>query len=137
MPNFLKNQKKVKDIFDYLEQVKSKKIKDSTLGFHLRSGFEIIGVLPDYLPGDMASTRYGVHLRWLNPTCKPIDKHGHIVLEHNSVRIVCVQYQLRKVASFEEFATIVEYYVDVAGAVENQIYVAMAGNVGNLPSEGT
>lgn len=115
IPGYHKKKSKVKDVQDYIEQVQNKKMKDSTLGFHLRNGFEVIGVLKDYLPNDKASEGYGVHLKWDNPEWTAIDTEGTKPLRSNSVRVVTVQYQQRAVKSFEEFAKIVEYYVDVAG----------------------
>jgi predicted amidohydrolase len=115
IPNFHKKQKKVKDVKDYIKKVESKKIQDPTLGFHLRRGFQVEGVLENYLPSDKESMGYAVHLKWDNPEYKAIYEAPQKPLRQNSVRIVCVQYKQRKVKSFEEFAQIVEYYVDVAG----------------------
>ncbi len=113
IPAFAKHHKKLKGVEDYVIQVKAKTIKDTTLGFHLRNGFKVIGYLKDYLPSDQESMGYGVHLRWDNPH---YSEHAHnSKRRQNSVRVVSVQYQLRPVKSFAEFAQIVEYYVDVAG----------------------
>jgi predicted amidohydrolase/GNAT superfamily N-acetyltransferase len=115
IPNFHKKYKKVKDVYEYIEKVQSKSIKDPTLGFHIRNGFHVIGVLKNYLPLDKESMGYGVHLKWENPDYKSISHDGIKAYRQNSVRVVSVQYQLRPVKSFAEFAQIVEYYVDVAG----------------------
>jgi predicted amidohydrolase len=115
IPNYHKKAKKVKNVEDYIEQVKNKKIKDSTLGFHLRNGFEVVGVLPNYLPSDKESGGYAVHLKWDNPEWSAMEPETKNPLRQNSVRVVTVQYQQRAVESFDEFAKIVEYYVDVAG----------------------
>ncbi|MFT6632724.1 MAG: putative amidohydrolase [Bacteriovoracaceae bacterium] len=115
VPNYHKKKNKVKTIEEYLEQVKLKNISDPTLGFHLRRGFEIIGVLKNYLPQDYESLGYAVHLKWDNPEYEATFTGKNKPFRQNSVRIVCVQYQQRAVSSFEEFAKIVEYYVDVAG----------------------
>lgn len=115
IPNYAKRKGKTTSVEDYVEKVKNKKINDPTLGFHLRRGFEIIGILEDYLPGDRESLGYAVHLKWDSPEYIAASKDGIKLLRQNSVRIVCVQYQQRSLQSFEEFAQIVEYYVDVAG----------------------
>jgi predicted amidohydrolase len=115
IPGYRKKVKKVKDVHEYIEKVKNKEFKDSTLGFHLRNGFEVIGVLSNYLPSDSESMGYGVHLKWENSEYEAIVKDEETVIQQNSIRVVCVQYQQRKVTSFEEFSQIVEYYVDVAG----------------------
>ena len=115
IPNYSKRKKKVKSVEEYIEKVKLKEIKDPTLGFHLRRGFEVIGVLKNYLPLDKDSLGYGVHLKWLNPDYTAVFTEKNKPLRQNSARIVTVQYKQRAVKSFEEFAQIVEYYVDVAG----------------------
>lgn len=115
IPGFKKKKKQVNNVEDYIKKVVNKEIKDSTLGFHIRNGFEPIGILYDYLPNDKESDGNAVHLRWINPECTAITSKKQSTLRQNSVRVVCVQYQQRKVSSFEEFAQIVEYYVDVAG----------------------
>ena len=115
LPNFHKKHKQVKDVQEYIEKVVNKEIKDPTLGFHLRNGFQVHGILEDYIPSDTESMGYAVHLVWENPEYVAIHSSPKKMLQPNSVRVVCVQYQQRSVESFKEFAQIVEYYVDVAG----------------------
>ncbi|WP_206611125.1 carbon-nitrogen hydrolase family protein [Halobacteriovorax sp. HLS] len=115
IPNYAKRIKKVSSVEEYIEKVRTKEISDPILGFHLRSGFEVVGVLKNYLPTDKASGGYAVHLKWDNPEFKAAFTEKNKPFRQNSVRIVCVQYKQRAVESFEEFAGIVEYYVDVAG----------------------
>ncbi len=115
IPNYHKKQKKVKNVDEYIEKVINKEFKDSTLGFHIRNGFQVLGALEGYLPEDKESLGYGVHLKWDNPEYAAVGSEDENILRPNSVRVVCVQYQQRAVSSFEEFAQIVEYYVDVAG----------------------
>lgn len=116
IPNFKKKMKSVDgDVHKYIQMVMDKKIKDPTLGFHIRRGFEVLGVLENYLPGDAESLGYAVHLRWENQEYSAKVADENKPLRPNSVRVVTVQYRQRQVESFEEFAKIVEYYVDVAG----------------------
>lgn len=115
IPNYEKYKDQVSSPQEYIEQVLDKKISDSTLGFHIRNGFEVIGILPKYLPSDKASLGFAVHLKWDNPEYSALENSKKGPLPKNSIRVVSVQYQLRRVSSFEEFAQIVEYYVDVAG----------------------
>ncbi|PIK14020.1 carbon-nitrogen hydrolase family protein [Halobacteriovorax sp. JY17] len=113
VPNFKKKRKQVPNIEEYVEKVINKEIKDSSLGFQLRNGFEVIGILKDYLPSDKASLGYGIHLKWSNPGFNEVPKSDKGPIEQNVVRVVCVQYQQRGIKSFEEFESLVEYYVDV------------------------
>lgn len=115
LPGLAKKFNQVKDVQDYIDKVIDKTIKDSTLGFQMRTGFQPIGVLENYLPSDVQSMGYAVHLKWDNPEYVIVDEDDNTPYRPNSVRVVCVQYQQRPVKSFEEFAQIVEYYVDVAG----------------------
>lgn len=115
IPNFNKKHKKVKDVHEYVQKVLDKSIKDSTLGFQIRRGFEVIGILKNYDKTDTESRGYAVHLKWDNPEYIAGAPQKNAPPKQNSVRVVTVQYQLRPVESFEEFAEIVTYYVDVAG----------------------
>ena len=113
--NFRKKRKQVDNVEDYIDQVRKKKIRDASLGFQLRNGFEVIGVLNRYLPSDKDSMGYGVHLKWDNPEFDVHTTPGKKPHKSNSVRVVSVQYQQRGIKSFDEFAKMVEYYVDVTG----------------------
>ncbi len=114
IPNYARRAQQYPDALDYVKAVEAKTLKDSTLSFHLRSNFQILGVLPEYLPGDKDSKGYAAHLLWKNPKAtksleSPLSKRP----VKSKVRVACVQYKLRKVNSFEEFASHVEYFVDV------------------------
>ncbi len=113
VPNYYKHKNKVNGLKDYIKKVKDKKIKDSTLGFHLRNGYKVVGILENYLPLDVESDGCAVHLRWENTEYSKVKNSAS--MKPSSVRVVCVQYEMRKVNTFEEFAQIVSYYVDVAG----------------------
>jgi predicted amidohydrolase len=120
IPNFHKKKNKIKDVKDYIEQVKAKKIVDPTLSFQMRNGFEVIGILEKYIPSDVESEGFAIHLLWKNPEVydEPKNQTGQIsqqknIHRPNSVRVVTIQYQQRGIKSFDEFAQMVEYFVDV------------------------
>ena len=81
----------------------------------MRNGFEPIGILHNYLPIDYESRGFATHMIWRNPqvpsgeTAEP----ARVMRRPQTVRVAAVQYQLRAVSSFEEFAHQVEYFVDV------------------------
>ncbi|HET6546162.1 MAG TPA: bifunctional GNAT family N-acetyltransferase/carbon-nitrogen hydrolase family protein [Rhodanobacteraceae bacterium] len=111
----------------YMQAVVSGQQRDATLTFQLRNGFEPIGLLPRYLPGDRASLGYAAHLVWRNPDRldqpeMPPAAGGNQRLP-DVVRVVTVQYQQRRIAGFDEFATQVEYFVDVAAGYEGDFVV--------------
>jgi predicted amidohydrolase len=65
------------------------------------------GLMKNYLI-DSRSHNNATFIEWLNPDYKPTQD------DDRKVRIACVQYQMRKVSSFGDFARQVTYFVDVA-----------------------
>jgi len=52
-------------------------IKGPTLSFQLREGFEVLGVIPNYLKDDPESLGYAALIEWLNPAvATPADRAG-------------------------------------------------------------
>lgn len=99
----------------YVEEVVAGHLKDQAVNFQLRNGFEVIGILPKYLPDDKASAGYATHMVWRNPAIDEAEEKTQKFQPHNKkVRIASVQYQVRKVHSFDDFAKQVEYFVDIA-----------------------
>ena len=118
MPGFLRKLRRgeVKTPEEYLELVKERRLRDRVLSFQMRNGFEPVGVLRNYLPGDTESQSHAAHLVWWNPKVVHDLETGESAQRGraaDSVRIACVQYQQRRVSSFEEFSHHVEYFVDV------------------------
>lgn len=101
---------------EYVELVRQKKLRDNVLSFQLRNGFEPIGVLKDYFPEDRASRGYASLMVWRNPEIAVDHRTGRAAKRGrlaDTVRVGAVQYQQRRIASFEEFGRQVEYFVDV------------------------
>ncbi len=126
MPNLHKRLKKCGTVENYIDQVIHKKIKDPVLTFQLRNGFEILGVIPNYLDDDTESLNYAAHMVWYNPKVpqqdeKPVKKYG--VRMPDVVRIATVQYMQRKVTSFGEFIKYIEYFVDVVADYKSDFVV--------------
>jgi predicted amidohydrolase/ribosomal protein S18 acetylase RimI-like enzyme len=113
IPNFHKKAKKVKDVYEYIDKVTNNKFRDPVLGFQIKNGFEIIRVLPKYHPADKESLGYGVLLKWDNPNFTADELKTGSPPVKNVVRVATVQYQLRKIQSFESFEETVRYFVDV------------------------
>jgi predicted amidohydrolase/GNAT superfamily N-acetyltransferase len=115
MPNLARRRKAVGSAENYLKLVLEGKQRDPVIGFQLRNGFEPIGILHDYLPFDHESRGFATHMIWRNPQV-PSDETtapARVMRRPQTVRVAAVQYQLRAVTSFEEFAHQVEYFVDV------------------------
>jgi predicted amidohydrolase/predicted N-acetyltransferase YhbS len=115
MPAYARSRRKVAGPDAYIAAVVEGKIKDPTIGFQLRNGFEPIGVLADYLPQDRQSLGFAAHMVWRNPYVDPDEPpRFRVPRDVESVRIATCQFQARAVQSFEEFVRNVEYFVDVA-----------------------
>lgn len=92
---------------EYAERVVAGEFRDLVLSFQLREGFQLRGVMPNYLR-DPNSHNHASLIEWLNPDYRP-HKTGA-----RKVRVACVQYQMRKINSFADFARQVTYFTDVA-----------------------
>jgi len=92
---------------EYAERVAAGEIHDFVLSFQLREGFQLRGVMPHYLL-DPSSHNHASLIEWINPDYRPR------AVGSRKVRVACVQYQMRQVRSFEEFARQVTYFTDVA-----------------------
>jgi len=98
----------------YLEAVQARKLRDQVVTFQLNNGFEVLGLLPDYLPSDRESLGYAAHMAWRNPYVDQETQASTSRMRPKDwVRVAAVQFQQRAVGSFEEFMRNVEYFVDV------------------------
>ncbi len=114
IPSLHRRIRQYPDVADYVEQVRTKVHRDPVLSFQLRNGFEVLGVLPRYIPDDHESLGYAVHLLWRNPSVpegEPEAPRYQTQLK-DTVRVATIQYLQRRVETFEEFLGIVEYFVD-------------------------
>ncbi len=106
---------------EYVQQVIQQKIFDPVLSFQLLNGFKLKWVNPRYLEDDKASKTYAVLLEWSNVDYLPRSKR--LYMRAFPVRICAVQYMLKKIDSFQAFASQCEYYVDVAALDESDFVV--------------
>jgi predicted amidohydrolase/GNAT superfamily N-acetyltransferase len=91
---------------EYVQKVKDGELRDSVLCFQMREGFVVRAILHNYIT-DPVSKNHATLIEWLNP--------DYVETEASSkVRIACVQYQVRKIESFADFANQVEYFVETA-----------------------
>jgi predicted amidohydrolase/GNAT superfamily N-acetyltransferase len=118
LPGFARRRKRFNDdAAAYVQAVVDGRVRDAALNFQLRNGFEPIGVLQDYLPSDAESAGYASHMVWRNPKLAAEDDPRQAARRSRLpevVRIATIQYQQRRITSFDEFATQVEYFVDIA-----------------------
>ena len=98
---------------DYVQRVIDKTLMDPVLTPQLSNGFVLKGLIPDYFPSDSESRGYATFLEWTNIEYVPANKQ-QLLRPSSLVRLSAVQYQMRRIASFDEFATQCEFFVDVA-----------------------
>jgi predicted amidohydrolase/GNAT superfamily N-acetyltransferase len=127
LPTLAKRIRKYASVEDYIEAIKSKRARDPILSFQLNNGFEVIGVIPDYLSVDHQSMGYGVHLVWRNPKVPAVresaesKKYGGRLPD--TIRVGTVQYKQRRVRSFDEFMEMVAYFVNVVADYKGDFVV--------------
>ncbi len=93
---------------EYVYAVQDGLVKDPVLGFQLKEGFVVRDVMPNYIR-DPNSGNFASLIEWLNPD------YQQNAGEDRKVRVACVQYKMRKIADFDEFAAQVRYFVETAG----------------------
>jgi predicted amidohydrolase/GNAT superfamily N-acetyltransferase len=92
----------------YVKKVESGELRDRVLSFQLREGFVVRGILRNYIT-DPKSKNCATFIEWKNTDYVPSQSSGE-----RKLRVAAVQYQVRKVDSFEDFANQVEYFVETA-----------------------
>jgi len=111
IPNFHHYRDRM-DVEQYVRAVIDRKIYDPVLTAQTANGFVLKRILPDYLPNDKASCGYGTFLEWNNILYR--DRPVATYNTRNNVKICCVQYKMRMINNFKDFANNCEYFVDVA-----------------------
>jgi predicted amidohydrolase/ribosomal protein S18 acetylase RimI-like enzyme len=98
---------------EYVERVIGKDLVDPVLTPQLSNGFVLKGLIPNYFPSDTQSRGYATYLEWSNFHYLAPQRR-QMTRPVSPVRLSAVQYQLRSIASFDDFATQCEFFVDVA-----------------------
>lgn len=117
IPGLARNLARVGSPQAYVQAVREGRRRDPTLSFQLANDFEVIGILREYVPSDHESLGYAAHLAWRNPRLLDQPDMPPITAPRqlpDAVRVASVQYLQRRIASFEEFATQIEYFTHIA-----------------------
>ncbi len=96
---------------EYVQAVMRNDLYDPVLGFQVRNSFVPKRILQGYLPNDEESKGFAVLMEWNNIEHRANTRRFKAA---QPVRICIIQYKLRKITSFEDFARQTEYFVDVA-----------------------
>jgi predicted amidohydrolase/ribosomal protein S18 acetylase RimI-like enzyme len=97
---------------EYVEKVINKTLVDPVLTTQLANGFVLKRLIKSYMESDKESLGYATLLEWTNLDYQPDVQR--IFVPSKAVRICAVQYQMREIRSFDDFARQCEYFVDVA-----------------------
>lgn len=97
---------------EYVDKVIAKVMIDPVLTTQLSNGFVLKRLIPDYLASDDDSRGWATYLEWTNLDYIPDPTRRFVPVQ--PVRVCAVQYQMRMVKDFDEFAAQCEYFVDVA-----------------------
>ncbi|MGE0453082.1 MAG: GNAT family N-acetyltransferase [Vicinamibacteria bacterium] len=97
---------------EYVERVIDKSLIDPVLTTQLANGFVLKQLIPDYFPSDSESRGYATHLEW--PNLDHVPRARLAPGAASAARICVVQYQLRRVGTFGDFARQCNYFADVA-----------------------
>ncbi|MFT5354709.1 MAG: hypothetical protein ACI9KE_001917, partial [Polyangiales bacterium] len=95
---------------EYVGKVVRKDLSDPVLTAQLANGFVLRMVLDDYIPSDKESRGHAALMQWLNPAYVPPD----VEPRPSKARVAAVQYQMRRVESFEDFSKQAEFFIDTA-----------------------
>ena len=101
---------------EYVREVEEGRRNDPVLNFQIREGFVVRGILRNYMD-DPGSRDAATLIEWLNPDHKPTTGEG------SKMRVSCVQYRVRAIDSFEDFASQVEYFVETAADYRSDLVV--------------
>lgn len=111
IPGYAKHADKM-SAREYVDKVIQKILFDPVLTTQTSNDFVVMRLIPNYLTSDEESKGYATFLEWTNIDYVPDTTRKFI--PSIPVRICAVQYAMRMIKSFEEFATHCEFFVSVA-----------------------
>ncbi|WP_088102716.1 bifunctional GNAT family N-acetyltransferase/carbon-nitrogen hydrolase family protein [Halalkalibacter urbisdiaboli] len=121
IPNYYKYADKLTPR-QYVEEVSFHNIYDPVLTFQVMNGFTLKRINQNYLEDDKASMRYATLMEWNNIDYRPTTPKRQFKTSF-PVRITTIQYEMKKIYSFEDFAVQCEYYTDVAASYNSDFAV--------------
>lgn len=106
---------------DYVDAVMERRIYDPVLTSQLANGFVLKKLIADYLPSDEDSAGFATELEWTNLDHQRV--RSRQLRSVHPVRVAAVQYQMRRIRSFDDFAKQCEFFVDTAGDYKSDFLV--------------
>ncbi|TSB45819.1 bifunctional GNAT family N-acetyltransferase/carbon-nitrogen hydrolase family protein [Alkalicoccobacillus porphyridii] len=120
IPNYSKHKELTPR--QYVEEVTMHNLYDPVLTFQVVNNFSLKRVNSNYLDDDKASMRYATLMEWNNIDYRPTIPKRKFKTSF-PVRITSIQYEMKKISSFEDFAVQCEYYTDVAAGFNSDFVV--------------
>ncbi len=106
---------------EYADHVIAKKLFDPVLTVQLSNGFALRGLIPGYFPTDTDSKGYATFLEWTNlDHVKDSNQRFQAVTR---VRLCLVQYMMRRLGDFDDFAKQCQFIVDVGSDYKSDFVV--------------
>lgn len=116
IPEF-SNYKDKMSVEEFVDKVGRKVIYDPVLTTQLSNGFVLKRLIKSYMNSDIESSGYATLLEWTNLNYNPYPNRRYQY--SRPVRICVVQYRMREIHNFSEFARQCEYFVDVASGYKS------------------
>jgi len=120
IPNYHKHAEEMSPR-EYVEEVRAQNIYDPVLTFQLMNGFILKRINNNYLKDDDNSMKYATLMEWPNIDYMPQTKR--IYKTSFPVRVFVVQYMMKQINSFHDFAHQCEYYVDISSDYKSDFIV--------------
>lgn len=120
IPNYYKHADELTPR-EYVEEVAAKNIYDPVLTFQIMNGFVLKRINNNYLRDDKNSLKYATLMEWTNIDYRPNSKR--LYKTSFPVRVFVVQYMMKQINSFHDFAHQCEYYVDVSSDYKSDFIV--------------
>jgi len=106
---------------EYVDKVINKTLYDRVLTAQLSNGFALQRLIPEYMPSDEDSAGWATQLEWKNLDYVPDERRQLNPVQ--IVRLCVVQYQMRAVKDFDEFARQCGFFLDVAAEYHSDFIV--------------
>ncbi len=106
---------------EYVERVMRRQLFDPVLTAQLANGFVLQRLIPNYMPSDSDSHGYATFLEWTN--LDYVEDTSRRFSAVSMARISVVQYHMRSIKSFDEFAQASTFFVDTASDYKSDFVV--------------
>lgn len=100
----------------YIDKVKNKELRDTSLSAHLSAGYAVKGVLLDYM-GDRSSLNHATLLEWENPRFDRVKRKvaaAPLRRVNRKARVCSAQLLVRPISTEQDFSKICRFFAESA-----------------------